>query len=119
MSLTLLGQCKVPGLGVSASAIKRKFGACDLRCCRPGEALGVFRCGDSRVQVPSKEAGLQLPGPIKECGQRHERIAGELAFRPQFVKFFVVEAAKVGCQSAEGPNKSSLRPADRDHEAEP
>src|SRR4051812_34121814 len=119
MSSTLLGRCEVPGLGVSQCAIKRKLGACDLRCCRPDEALGVFRSGHSRLQVPSKEASLQLSGPIKEFGQRHERIAGELAFRPQFVKFFVVEAAKVGCQSAEGPNKSSLRSTDRDHEAEP
>src|SRR3954469_9783806 len=119
MSLTRFGRCEVPGRGVSECAIERKFSACDLRCCRPEQALGALRRGDGRLQVPSKEAGLQLPGPIKESGQRHERIAGELAFRPQFVKLFVVEAAKVGCQSAEGPNKSSLRPADRDHEAEP
>src|SRR3954452_2101798 len=105
MSLTLLGRCKVPGFGVSQCAIERKFGACHLRRCRPGEALGVFRRGDSRFQGSRTEPSLQLSGPVKEFGQRQERIAGELAFRSQSVEFFVVEAAELRRQSAQRSNK--------------
>src|SRR5436190_15985659 len=118
MPSALFGRCKVPGLGVSECGIERKFGARDLRCCRPDEALGAFRCRDSRLQVPSKEAGLQLSGPIKEFGQRHERIAGELAFRAPLVEIFVIEGAELRCQSAEGANKSSLRSRSEEHTSE-
>src|SRR4029077_1847512 len=109
MLLSLVGRCGVPGYGAGQRAVKvifRRFKTgwgCQKQPLRPQGGI------DGRRIVPSKEARLQLAGPIPAFGQRQNRVTGQMGLELELIKLPVVKGTKFLRQATEGSDQPELR----------